>query len=119
RQRPDMGYARFVKALGVGEPVVIYGDGMQVRGNTYVGDCVEATVAAIQALPGEVYNVGGGEAVTVWDVLAKLEVLVGRRATVFQEPARPGDQRYTCADSTKIFRPLGWQARIGLDEGLA
>src|SRR5947209_2120407 len=71
RQRPDMGYHRFIRALLDGEPVTIYGDGQQVRGNTYVADCVEATVAAAQAVPGEVYNVGGGEAATVWGVLAK------------------------------------------------
>lgn len=119
RQRPDMGYARFVQGLLDGGPVTVYGDGLQVRGNTYVSDCVEATMAAVRALPGEVYNVGGGEAVNVWDVLGKLEVLVGRRAAVRHEPARPGDQRYTLADTTKIHRHLGWQPRIGLDEGLA
>lgn len=119
RQRPDMGYHRFVQALLAGQPVTVCGDGMQVRGNTYVADCVEATVAAVQAQAGETYNIGGGEAVSVWDVLRKLEVLTGRRADVRQEAARPGDQRYTCADTTKVFRHLGWRARIGIDEGLA
>jgi nucleoside-diphosphate-sugar epimerase len=119
RQRPDMGYHRFVQALLTGQPLTVYGDGLQVRGNTYIADCVDATVAALQALPGELYNVGGGEAVTVWDVLRKLEVLIGRRAEVRQESARTGDQRYTSADTGKILRHLGWKPRIGLDEGLA
>lgn len=119
RQRPDMGYYRFVRALLASEPVVVYGDGQQVRGNTYVMDCVDATLAAVQALPGEVYNVGGGEAVSVWEVLRKLEVLAGCRADVRQEPARRGDQRYTSADTTKLYRHLGWRPRIGLEEGLA
>jgi nucleoside-diphosphate-sugar epimerase len=119
RQRPDMGYHRFIQALLTGEPIVVFGDGQQVRGNTYVADCVEATVAAVGALPGEIYNVGGGEAVSVWDVLRKLEVITGRRATVRREPARPGDQRATSADTSKLYRHLGWQPRIGLDEGLA
>jgi nucleoside-diphosphate-sugar epimerase len=119
RQRPDMGYHRFAHALVTGQPIVVYGDGMQVRGNTYVTDCVEASVAALQALPGEVYNVGGGEAVSVWEVLRKLEVLTGCRALVRREAARAGDQRYTSADTSKIYRHLGWRPRIGLDEGLA
>jgi nucleoside-diphosphate-sugar epimerase len=118
RQRPDMGYFRFTHALLTGQPVTVYGDGMQVRGNTYVTDCVEASVAALQALPGEIYNVGGGEAVSVWDVLRKLEVLTGCRAMLRREPARPGDQRYTSADTTKMYRHLGWRPRISLDEGL-
>jgi nucleoside-diphosphate-sugar epimerase len=119
RQRPDMGYHRFVNALLSGQPLSVFGDGLQVRGNTYVTDCVEATVAAVQAVPGEIYNVGGGEAVTVWDVLRKLEVLTGKRADVREEPARPGDQRYTFADTSKLQRHLGWRPRIGMDDGLA
>jgi nucleoside-diphosphate-sugar epimerase len=119
RQRPDMGYHRFVSALLAGGEVVVYGDGQQVRGNTYVLDCVEATVAAARAVPGEVYNVGGGEAVTVWEVLRKLEGITGRQARVRQQPARAGDQRYTCADTTKLQRHLGWTPRTPLEEGLA
>ncbi|OAI47795.1 nucleotide sugar epimerase [Planctomycetaceae bacterium SCGC AG-212-F19] len=119
RQRPDMGYHRFAQALLAGQPITVFGDGMQVRGNTYVSDCVAATVAALEALPGETYNVGGGEAVNVWDVIHKLEAITGRRAVIRQEPARPGDQRYTSADTGKLLRHLGWQPQIGLDEGLA
>ena len=119
RQRPDMGYYRFVQALLNDEQVVVYGDGYQVRGNTYVSDCVAATTAAVNAIPGETYNVGGGEAVTVWDILRKLEVITGRQADIRQEAARPGDQRYTCADTTKLARHLSWQPQVGLDEGLA
>ncbi len=66
RQRPDMGYNRFIQALLRNEPITVYGDGLQVRGNTYIDDCVAATVAAVEALPGETYNVGGGETASVW-----------------------------------------------------
>src|SRR5262249_32271524 len=58
RQRPDMGYHRFIEALLLGQPITVYGDGRQARGNTYVTDCVEATMAAVAAHPGEVYNIG-------------------------------------------------------------
>ncbi|HXG11730.1 MAG TPA: NAD-dependent epimerase/dehydratase family protein [Gemmataceae bacterium] len=119
RQRPDMGYYKFVRAMLDGQPVTVFGDGMQVRGNTYIDDCVEATVAALNALPGETYNVGGGEAATVWDILRRLERIIGRPADVRREPARAGDQRYTSADTGKLTRHLGWQPRVGLDEGLA
>lgn len=119
RQRPDMGYHLFINSMLQGTPITIYGDGSQVRGNTYIADCVEATVAAIRGLPGETYNVGGGEAASVWDILGKLEVIIGRRAVVQHEPARAGDQRATCADTGKLERHLAWQPRIGLDEGLS
>jgi nucleoside-diphosphate-sugar epimerase len=118
RQRPDMGYYRFIHALLRGEPIVVYGDGQQVRGNTFVADCVAATLAAAEALPGEIYNVGGGETASVWDILRRLETLAGRRAVVHQEAGRRGDQRYTLADTAKLHRHLGWQPRTSLDEGL-
>jgi nucleoside-diphosphate-sugar epimerase len=119
RQRPDMGYHRFIHALLRGEPITVYGDGQQIRGNTFIDDCVAATVAAIAAPIGEVYNVGGDEAANVWDVLRHLEALSGCRAVMRQGPARPGDQRYTCADTTKLRRHLGWEPRVHLAEGLA
>jgi nucleoside-diphosphate-sugar epimerase len=119
RQRPDMGYYRFIQALRNREPVVVYGDGFQVRGNTYVADCVEATAAAVNALPGEVFNVGGGEAANVWDILRQLEAIAGSRAVIQQQPPRPGDQRYTLADTGKLKNHLNWRPRTSLVEGLA
>jgi nucleoside-diphosphate-sugar epimerase len=119
RQRPDMGYHRFVHALLTNGPLTVNGDGMQVRGNTYIDDCIAATVAAAGAMVSETYNVGGGEAASVWDIIGKLEGIVGRRAVIQREPARPGDQRHTCADTGRLARHLGWQPRISLDEGLA
>jgi nucleoside-diphosphate-sugar epimerase len=118
RQRPDMGYHRFIRAMLNDEPLVVYGDGLQVRGNTFISDCVAATVAAAQAPVGEIYNVGGGETATVWEILKNLETIIGRPARVQREPARPGDQRHTCADTTKLARHLGWRPCVGLDEGL-
>jgi nucleoside-diphosphate-sugar epimerase len=119
RQRPDMGYHRFIQALLENETITVYGDGQQIRGNTYIDDCVTATIAALEAPAGETYNVGGGETASVWDILHKLEKLTGKRARIRQASARPGDQRTTCADTTKLRRHLGWQPRTSLDEGLA
>jgi nucleoside-diphosphate-sugar epimerase len=120
RQRPDMGYYGFIEAIRKGEPVVVTGDGHQARSNTYIDDCVSATVAAMSAhYVGETYNVGGKEAVSVWDVLGKLEKIIGKKAQVQMAPARPGDQRYTFADTTRLSRHFGWEARTTMDEGLA
>jgi nucleoside-diphosphate-sugar epimerase len=119
RQRPDMGYHIFMRALRDGRPVTVHGDGQQVRGNTYIDDCVAATVAAVGAHPGELYNVGGGESATVWEILHRIEAIAGRRFEVRREAARPGDQRATFADTTKLRTHFGWQPRTTLDEGLA
>lgn len=119
RQRPDMGYHLFIRALLEGSPITVYGDGQQVRGNTYISDCIEATVRAVHSAPGETYNVGGGEAASVWDILHMLEHVTRRRAVTRKEAARPGDQRTTLADTRKLTRNLGWRPQVGLDEGLA
>jgi nucleoside-diphosphate-sugar epimerase len=118
RQRPDMGYYRFIQAFLHGQPVVVYGDGNQARGNTYVTDCVAATIAASQVPPGEVYNIGGYESVSVWDVLRMLGRITGVSVKVRQEPARPGDQRQTFADTRKFTCHTGWKPLVGLEEGL-
>lgn len=119
RQRPDMAYHKFIRALILRAPLEICGDGHQVRGNTYVADCVDATVAALEAPIGEIYNVGGGETASVWEVVRHLEALAGRHACCVRVSARPGDQRSTAADTSKLRRHLHWQPRIGLQEGLA
>jgi nucleoside-diphosphate-sugar epimerase len=119
RQRPDMAYNIFIRALLTGEPITVYGDGQQVRGNTFVADCAEAVVKAAESPIGETFNVGGGEMVSVQDVLAKLERIAGQKFTVRTEAARPGDQRHTFADTTKLRRVLGWEPKTTLDNGLA
>lgn len=120
RQRPDMAYHIFIKALLVGEKIGVFGDGRQSRGNTYVSDCVDATVLALQqGRIGEIYNVGGGTEAELIDVIHLLEHLTGRQAELEYLPARPGDQKRTFADTRKIRTELGWQPKVSLQEGLS
>jgi nucleoside-diphosphate-sugar epimerase len=119
RQRPDMAYYRFIDALLRGRPLTVCGDGHQLRGNTFVTDCVEATLEALNAPAGETYNVGGGESASVWDVLEKLQALTGRKGVIRREAQRRGDQRTTTADVSKIQRHLRWAPRTALSDGLA
>jgi nucleoside-diphosphate-sugar epimerase len=119
RQRPDMGYHLFIQAMLTGSPITVFGDGQQVRGNTYISDCVEATVRASRANLGETFNVGGGEAASVWDILHMLQGIMKRKPITVEAPARPGDQRSTLADTRKLMRHLDWKPKVGLDEGLA
>lgn len=118
RQRPDMGYWKFINAILNDEEITVFGDGLQARGNTYVSDCVDATIAAVECIVGEAYNLGGGETANVWDIIRKIEGLLGKKANIKQGPARPGDQRYTCADTSKLQRHVGWVPKTTFDEGL-
>ena len=119
RQRPDMAFPRVVEALVAGRPFTLFGDGEQSRSFTYVGDVVEASILAMErAAPGTTYNVGGGQEATMNEALAALEQIAGRTLDVRREPAVPGDQRRTKADTTRILNELGWSPRTPLAEGL-
>jgi len=120
RQRPEMGLHLFINWVLSGTPIQLTGDGYQVRGATYVSDCVEATIqAGLHAMPGETYNLGGGEIATIIDMIRKIEKLAGKPAKIEYKPSRKGDQLATAADVTKLYRHLGWKPSTGLDEGLA
>lgn len=118
RQRPDMGYNKFIHAILTNSPITVFGDGKQVRGNTYIHDCVAAVEASMQAPLFETFNIGGGEMANVWDILQLLEKISGRKALVNQAAARPGDQRYTLADTSKLTRHTNWLPQTSLVDGL-
>jgi nucleoside-diphosphate-sugar epimerase len=119
RQRPDMAYHKFIHAMLHDQPLTITGDGLQVRGNTYVSDCVAATLAGLDAPLGETFNIGGGESASVRDIVGRLEAILGKPARITYEAAREGDQRVTGADTRRLSRFTGWKPHVTLDEGLA
>jgi UDP-glucuronate 4-epimerase len=119
RQRPDMALARIVEALASGGSFDLYGDGGHSRSFTYVGDAVAATIAAMERAPaGATYNVGGGEEATMREVIDRFERLSGRKLDLRAAPPAAGDVRRTSADVSRIRRDLGWEPRVGLEEGL-
>lgn len=121
RQRPDMGYNIFIRKLLTGEEIIVDGDGTDSRSNTYVADCVHGLMLAArqpQESVGQVFNIGGGEELSVNQVLTMLEELTGETAHIRHGPQRPGDQRRTVADTTKARNMLGYAARTGVLEGL-
>ena len=120
RQRPDMAFHRFLKAVRDGETLRVFGDGRQTRDFTYIDDIVAATRAAADSgRPGCVYNVGGGERVSVNDVLDLVEGVTGRKPQVVREDAQKGDVRDTSADTSAARRDLGFRSTVTLREGLA
>lgn len=120
RQRPDMGYYIFIEKISKGEPITVFGDGNQLRGNTYVADIVRATMLAHEKFEaGTVYNIGGSEEISANQVLGLLEEITGKKAIVEHGPPRPGEQRRALADTTLARERLGFVPQMPLREGLA
>ena len=122
RQRPDMAYNILTRALLDEKSFPMFGDGEQTRSNTYVADCVDATYRAAvhrDAALSQVFNVGGGEIISLNDVVTLLEELTGKKARIERKPARPGDQKHTAANIEKARRLLGYNPTTGVREGLA
>jgi nucleoside-diphosphate-sugar epimerase len=120
RQRPDMAFARFLRAALAHVPVKVLGDGEQVRDFTFVDDVVEGTIAAARrGALGAVYNIGGGTQVRLLDALMKMEELLGIPIKVDHLPNARGDVRRTCSDPRRAARDLGFTPGVSLEEGLA
>lgn len=125
RMRPDLAVAKFTRALLVGKPLPIYGDGSAARDLTYVADVVAAIQAALgekgeeAARAGAVINIGSGVATTVRELVGLLEEATGRRATLHFEPPAAGEVACTRASVERARRLLAWQPRTNLREGIA
>ena len=119
RQRPDMAFHRFCRAMLAGDPIVVYGDGRQSRDFTFVADAVEANLLAwAKAAPQGVYNVGGGAQVEVLEAIAILERALAVKAEVRFEPRQPGDPLRTRADATRARADLGFAPEVPIARGL-
>jgi len=120
RQRPDMAFHRFAKALYSGDEIQLYGDGTQTRDFTFVDDVVAATMRGAECdAVGEVMNIGGGSRVQLIHALELLAELSGRKPRIRRLERQRGDVRDTLADIGRARRVLGWEPRVRLEEGLS
>jgi nucleoside-diphosphate-sugar epimerase len=114
-----MAYNIFIRSLLTDQPITIFGDGEQTRGNTYIDDCVDGTVRAMQhGQAGEVYNLGGGTPISLNAAIALIENATGRKARREYTAARRGDQRHTLADVSKARAHFGYEPKTAPAEGL-
>jgi len=118
-QRPDMAYAQIINALTNNEKFVVHGDGEQRRSNTFIDDVIEATILSEDCAPSRsVINICGDDTVSLNEAIAILEDLIGKKLKRVSSPVRVGDQRDTSGANAKAKELLGWQAKVGIEEGL-
>lgn len=116
--RPDLALFRFVQWISEGRPVRVNGDGEQSRGFTYIDDIARGIQSALKPLGYEIINLGGHEVITINDLIGLIEEIVGKKAEVQHGPPNLADMRMNWADVTKAGEMLGWEPRVGLQEGV-
>jgi len=120
RQRPDMAFHKFIKAILNGEEIEIYGDGKQTRDFTFISDAVSGNILAMNSnAEGEVFNIGGGSRVLLYEVLDSMQKIAGKTAKIVYRDVQKGDVRHTLADTSKAKEYLGYNPRVNLETGLA
>jgi nucleoside-diphosphate-sugar epimerase len=125
RQDPSSQYSgvisRFISALLGGDQPVIFGDGEQSRDFTYISNVVDANLRAAETTKGvgHIINIANGERITLNQLLNVVKNITGRTgaSAEYREP-RTGDVRHSLADITRAREMLGYEPRVGLEEGL-
>jgi len=124
RQDPNSPYSAviplFITAMLSGRQPVIYGDGRQSRDFTYVANVVEANLLASEAsgVAGRVFNIANGRSTDLLTLLDVLNRLLGMNVQPQHAPPRPGDVRESMADITLARKMLGYEPKVGFEEGL-
>ncbi|MCB0880425.1 MAG: NAD-dependent epimerase/dehydratase family protein, partial [Thermoleophilia bacterium] len=109
----------FMRRMLRGEPVTVFGDGSMVRDYLYIDDLISMMMAALfNPAPGHVYNVASGEALSVLDLISRLEVATGVTAHVEHAPDRPTDVHRVTLDVSRFTRDYGVTATTQLADGL-
>lgn len=118
---PEKLFPLFITNLIEGKKVPVYGDGMQVREWLHVDDHARAIDAVLRhGVLGESYNIGTGDRLPNIEITKKILALLGKDdSSIEHVKDRPGHDRRYALNSQKIRRELGWEPKIGFDEGLA
>ncbi len=135
--RPDMAPMLFAKAISADEPIKVFNHGNMSRDFTYIDDIVEgilrcadhipapnsdwtveAGTPATSIAPFRVYNIGNGSPVKLMDFIAELENALGKKAQKIMMEMQDGDVPATWADTEDLFKAVGYQPKVGIQEGV-
>lgn len=119
KQRPEMAIHQFTRLIDEGKPIPFFGDGSSQRDYTYVDDIVDGVMKAYDRSRGfQIYNLGGSHTISLKELVALLEKKIGKPAKLDRKPDQPGDVPITSADVSKAQREIGFEPKVGIDEGL-
>lgn len=116
--RPGMVMFRFTQWISENKPVIVYGNGLQTRGFTYLDDIARGTICALKPLGYEIINLGGHQTITILGLIDQLEKIIQKKAHIEYQSAHKADMSASWADTTKAQQMLGWNPQIDLESGL-
>jgi dTDP-glucose 4,6-dehydratase len=120
RMRPNDGrvVSNFIVQALHGQPLTVYGDGAQTRSFCYVDDLVTGIVLLFERGDADPTNLGNPHEFTVRELAALVLKLTGSRSEIVERPLPVDDPRVRQPDIGRVRETLGWEPKVGLEEGL-
>lgn len=99
--------------------VTLWGDGTPTREFLYVDDCAKAFVAALEQYDdSEPMNIGSGKEISMMNLAAKIQNIVGHEGKIIWDSSRPNGQPRRCLDTSKAMKNIGWSSNTEFKDGL-
>lgn len=134
--RPEMAPMLFAKNILGGKPIAVFNNGEMFRDFTYVGDIAESIYRLLDVIPQpsnmntdkipssestapyKIYNIGNNNPVKLMDFIDELEASLGVKAIRDFQPIQPGDVVKTFADSSALYKAIGYKPQTSLHDGI-
>ena len=120
RQRPDLAIRKFIEKIKAGLPIDMYGDGSSMRDYTYIADITDGIISAInyEKTAYEIINIGGGQPITLKNMIKTIEICLNKDATIKQCPMQPGDVDKTVVDISRAKELFGYTPKMSFRDGV-
>ena len=119
RLRDGRAVPAFMSQALQGEDVTVFGDGTQTRSFCYVSDLVDGILRLLESNTNEPVNIGNPEELTIEEIARTIIALVGSSSRIVYRPLPVDDPKQRRPDITRARTLLGWQPKVGLEEGLS
>jgi dTDP-glucose 4,6-dehydratase len=118
RMRDGRAVPAFMSQALTGADVTIFGSGRQTRSFCYVSDLVDGIIRLMESNVNEPVNIGNPHEMTIEDIARTIIRLTGSKSTIVYRPLPEDDPKVRQPDITRARTLLGWEPKVGLEEGL-